>query len=123
MLFSSLRARSGGGRAPALFDDVEHAKQLCDGTICQLRGLTQEWSFKDKTDMKKLLIIPALCLVLGSASGAQAGCLIGAAAGAAVGHVAGHHALLGAAAGCAIGHHHAAKERRANDANNQNNTH
>jgi hypothetical protein len=39
-----------------------------------------------------------------------------------VGHVAGHHALLGAAAGCAVGHH-AAKEKQANRANenNQNN--
>jgi phage tail tape-measure protein len=72
--------------------------------------------------MKKLWIVPALCLALGAATGAQAGCLTGAAAGAVVGHVAGHHALLGAAAGCAIGHHHAAKEKRANDANNQNNT-
>jgi len=73
--------------------------------------------------MKRLWIIPALCLGLGAVTGAQAGCLTGAAAGAVVGHVAGHHALLGAAAGCAIGHHHAAKERRANDANNQNNAH
>ena len=73
--------------------------------------------------MKKLLLIPALCLGLGAATSAQAGCLMGAVAGAAVGHFAGHHALLGATAGCAIGHHHAAKERRANDQDNQNNAH
>jgi phage tail tape-measure protein len=73
--------------------------------------------------MKKLWIIPALCLSLGAATSARAGCLAGAAAGAVVGHVAGHHALLGAAAGCAIGHHHAAKEKRANDQDTQNNSH
>jgi hypothetical protein len=72
--------------------------------------------------MHKLWIVPALCLSLGAATAGQAGCLTGAAAGAVVGHVAGHHALLGAAAGCAIGHHHAAKEKQANDPNNQNNT-
>jgi hypothetical protein len=55
--------------------------------------------------MKKLWIIPVLCLGLVAATGARAGC------------------LTGAAAGCAIGHHHAAKEKRANDQNNQNNAH
>lgn len=75
--------------------------------------------------MKKLLIIPVFCLGLGVATGAQAGCLAGAAAGGVVGHFAGHHALLGAAVGCAVGHHHAAKERRENEANrnNQDNVH
>jgi len=77
--------------------------------------------------MKKLWIVPVLCLGLGAATGARAGCLTGAAAGAVVGHIAGHHGLLGAAVGCAVGHHHAAKEndRRANDGdvNNQNNAH
>jgi len=67
--------------------------------------------------MKKLLIIPALCLGLGVATSAQAGCLAGAAAGGVVGHMAGHHALLGAAVGCAVGHHHAAKEKRDNQPN------
>ena len=75
--------------------------------------------------MKKLLIVPLLCLGMGAATGAQAaGCLKGAAVGAVAGHVAGHHAMLGAAAGCAIGHHQAAKKQSNSNApatNNQNN--
>jgi phage tail tape-measure protein len=58
--------------------------------------------------------IAVLLLSSGLASGAQAGCLAGAAAGGVVGHMAGHHGLIGAAVGCAVGHHHAAKERQAN---------
>lgn len=83
--------------------------------------LEPEQLWKGKV-MRKFLIIPAVCVGLGIATSAQAGCLTGAAAGAVVGHVAGHHALLGAAAGCAVGHH-AAKEKQANRAteNNQNN--
>ena len=69
--------------------------------------------------MRKIWIVPAVCMALGFATSAQAGCLTGAAAGAVVGHVAGHHGVIGAAVGCAMGHHSAKvkQENRMNDNN------
>jgi uncharacterized membrane protein YedE/YeeE len=67
--------------------------------------------------MRALYIIPAFCLGLGFATGAQAGCLTGAAVGGVAGHIAGHHAVIGAAVGCAVGHHRAAERRRADETN------
>jgi hypothetical protein len=62
--------------------------------------------------MKKIWVIPAFCLAMVTATGAEAGCLAGAAMGGTAGHFLGHHALIGAAVGCAIGHHRTADRRR-----------
>ena len=57
------------------------------------------------------LMVAAVAMMLGGASGAEAkGCVRGAIAGGVAGHVAGHHGLMGAAAGCVIARHHYAKK-------------
>jgi len=66
--------------------------------------------------MKKVMVLAAGLVALGSVAALQpaqaAGCLSGAAVGGVAGHFAGHHGLIGAGIGCAVGHHHAAVRER-----------
>jgi len=66
------------------------------------------------------LMMAAVAMMLGGASGAEAkGCVRGAIAGGVAGHFAGHHGLMGAAAGCVIARHHYAKKAQAQKAAGQ----